>query len=112
MLRCSGRARGNDGLNRPHRRGGASASRRSEHAHGDRDSYRSRNASEAEGTEYEQAITGGRFGLSHREIATAAEVSHGTVRAILACGSTSLDGNDRQTVTAAVAAIDARQGAS
>ena len=35
-------------------------------------------------TEYEQAITrAGRLGLSHREIATAAEVSHGTIRAIL-----------------------------
>ena len=34
--------------------------------------------------EYEQAIArAGRLGLSHREIATAAEVSHGTIRAIL-----------------------------
>lgn len=36
-------------------------------------------------TEYEQAITrAGRLGLSHREIAAAAQVSHGTVRAMLA----------------------------
>ena len=36
-------------------------------------------------SEYEQAIArAGRLGLSHREIAAAAEVSHGTVRAILA----------------------------
>ena len=35
--------------------------------------------------EYEQAIRrAGRLGLSHREIASAADVSHGTVRAILA----------------------------
>ena len=63
-------------------------------------------------TEYEQAITGGPFGPSHRESATAAEVSHGTVRTILARGSATLNGNDRQTVTAAVAAIDARRVAS
>jgi len=35
--------------------------------------------------EYEQAIgRAGRLGLSHREIAAAAEVSHGTIRAMLA----------------------------
>jgi hypothetical protein len=35
--------------------------------------------------EYEQEILrGDRLGLTHREIATAAEVAHGTVRAILA----------------------------
>jgi DNA-binding NarL/FixJ family response regulator len=35
-------------------------------------------------TEYEQEILrGGRLGLTHREIASAAEVAHGTVRAIL-----------------------------
>jgi DNA-directed RNA polymerase specialized sigma24 family protein len=35
-------------------------------------------------SEYEQAIRrAGRLGLSHREIAGAGEVSHGTVRAIL-----------------------------
>ena len=34
--------------------------------------------------EYEQSITrAGRLGLSHREIAAAAHVSHGTIRAIL-----------------------------
>jgi hypothetical protein len=44
-------------------------------------------------SEYEQAIArAGRIGLSHREIATAAEVSHGTVRAILARSSASLNG--------------------
>jgi DNA-binding NarL/FixJ family response regulator len=38
---------------------------------------------EADG-EYEQAVRrAGRLGLSHREIAVAAEVSHGTVRAML-----------------------------
>ena len=57
-------------------------------------------------SEYEQAIArAGRIGLSHREIATAAEVSHGTVRAILARSSASLNGNDQQT-TAAAAAMD------
>ena len=61
------------------------------------------------GHKYEQAITGGPFGPSHRESATAAEVSHGTVRTILARGSATLNGNDRQTVTAAVAAIDVRR---
>ena len=36
-------------------------------------------------SEYEHAITrAGRLGLSHREIAAAAHVSHGTIRAILA----------------------------
>jgi DNA-binding NarL/FixJ family response regulator len=46
-------------------------------------------------SEYEQAITpAGRLGLSHREIATAAEVSHGTVRAILTRATASLNGND------------------
>ena len=36
-------------------------------------------------SEYAQAIgRAGRLGLSHREIATAAQVSHGTIRAILA----------------------------
>jgi DNA-binding NarL/FixJ family response regulator len=36
-------------------------------------------------TEYEQEIyRAGRIGLTHREIANAAEVAHGTVRAILA----------------------------
>ena len=40
-------------------------------------------------TEYEQAIgRAGRLGLSHREIAAAAQVSHATVRAILTRGST------------------------
>jgi DNA-binding NarL/FixJ family response regulator len=58
-------------------------------------------------SEYEQAIArAGRIGLSHREIATAAEVSHGTVRAILARSSTSLNGNDQQIVTAAAGAMD------
>jgi len=40
-------------------------------------------------TEYEQAVTrAGRVGLSQREIASAAEVSHGTVRAILTRATT------------------------
>jgi DNA-binding NarL/FixJ family response regulator len=39
--------------------------------------------------EYEQAIgRASRLGLSHREIATAAQVSHGTVRAILTRATT------------------------
>ena len=39
--------------------------------------------------EYEQAIgRAGGLGLSHREIATAAEISHGTIRAILTRGTT------------------------
>jgi DNA-binding NarL/FixJ family response regulator len=42
--------------------------------------------------EYEQAIgRAGRLGLSHREIATAASVSHGTVRAILTRATTATD---------------------
>ena len=43
-------------------------------------------------TEYEQAIgRAGRIGLSHREIATAASVSHGTIRAILTRATTATD---------------------
>ena len=50
---------------------------------------------EADG-EYEQAVTrAGRLGLSHREIA-AAQVSHGTIRAILTRGSATMD-NGRPT---------------
>lgn len=46
---------------------------------------------------YEQAIArAGRLGLSHREIAAAAEVSHGTVRAILTRATASLNGNEPQ----------------
>ena len=42
--------------------------------------------------EYEQAISrAGRLGLSHREIAAAAQVSHGTIRAILTRASTMTD---------------------
>jgi DNA-binding NarL/FixJ family response regulator len=42
--------------------------------------------------EYEQAISrAGRLGLSHREIAVAAQVSHGTVRAILTRASSITD---------------------
>ena len=51
---------------------------------------------EADG-EYEQAIArAGRLGLSHREIAAAAEVSHGTVRAILTRATASPNGNEPQ----------------
>jgi DNA-directed RNA polymerase specialized sigma24 family protein len=58
-------------------------------------------------SEYEQAIARtGRIGLSHREIAAAAEVSHGTVRAILARSSASLNGNEQKVVTAVAAAMD------
>ena len=58
-------------------------------------------------TEYEQAITrAGRLGLSHREIAGAAEVSHGTVRAILARATASLNGNAPQAAATAPAATD------
>ena len=47
--------------------------------------------------EYEQAIArAGRLGLSHREIAAAAEISHGTVRAILTRATASLNGNEPQ----------------
>jgi DNA-binding NarL/FixJ family response regulator len=46
--------------------------------------------------ECEQAITrAGRLGLSHREIAAAAEVSHGTVRAILTRAATIADNGRR-----------------
>ena len=48
-------------------------------------------------SEYEQAIArAGRLGLSHREIAAAAEVSHGTVRAILTRATASANGNEPQ----------------
>ena len=47
-------------------------------------------------SEYEQAITrAGRLGLSHREIAAAAQVSHGTIRAILTRGTTITDNGQR-----------------
>jgi DNA-directed RNA polymerase specialized sigma24 family protein len=46
--------------------------------------------------EYEEAIKrAGRLGLSHREIAAAGEVSHGTVRAILSRGNASVDGSEQ-----------------
>jgi hypothetical protein len=49
---------------------------------------------EAEG-EYEQAVKrAGRLGLPHREIAGAGEVSHGTVRAILARVAPSANGSE------------------
>jgi hypothetical protein len=42
------------------------------------------------GLEYEQAvIRGARLGLGHRELAGAAQVSHGTIRAIIARANTS-----------------------
>ena len=48
-------------------------------------------------TEYEQAIgCASRLGLSHREIAAAAQVSHGTVRAILTRATPSANGNQPQ----------------
>jgi hypothetical protein len=47
--------------------------------------------------EYEQAIKrAGRIGVPHREIAGAAEVSHGTIRAILARAPASLNGGEPQ----------------
>jgi DNA-directed RNA polymerase specialized sigma24 family protein len=49
---------------------------------------------EAEG-EYEQAVKrAGRLGLPHREIAAAGEVSHGTVRVILARAIPSANGSE------------------
>jgi DNA-directed RNA polymerase specialized sigma24 family protein len=58
-------------------------------------------------SEYEQAIAhAGRIGLSHREIATAAEVPHGTVRAILARAAASLNGNAPQAAEPAPVAAD------
>ena len=49
-------------------------------------------------SEYEQTIKrAGRLGLSHREIAGAGEVSHGTVRAILTRATPSANGNQPQT---------------
>ena len=51
-------------------------------------------------TEYEQAIgRASRLGLSHREIAAAAQVSHGTVRAILTRATPSANGNQPQAAT-------------
>jgi DNA-directed RNA polymerase specialized sigma24 family protein len=47
-------------------------------------------------SEYEQAITrAGRLALSQREIAAAAQVSHGTIRAILTRGTTIPDNGQR-----------------
>ena len=52
-------------------------------------------------SEDEQAIgRAGRLGLSHREIAAAAEVSHGTVRAILTRATPSPNGNQPQAAAA------------
>jgi hypothetical protein len=43
-------------------------------------------------SEYEQAVVGAaRLGLAHREVAAAARVAHGTVRAILARSDTTTD---------------------
>jgi DNA-binding NarL/FixJ family response regulator len=51
--------------------------------------------------EYEQAVSrAGRLGLSHREIAAAAQVSHGTVRAILTRATPSANGDQPQTPVA------------
>ena len=51
--------------------------------------------------EYEQAVTrAGRIGLSHREIAAAAQVSHGTVRAILTRTTPSAHGDQLKTAAA------------
>jgi DNA-binding NarL/FixJ family response regulator len=58
-------------------------------------------------SEYEQGIArAGRLGLSHREIAAAAEVSHGTVRAILTRATASPNGNEPQAAEEEPAATD------
>ena len=58
-------------------------------------------------SEYEQAIgRAGRIGLSHRDIAAAAEVSHGTIRAIVARAGASLNGNAPQAAEPAPGAAD------
>ena len=57
--------------------------------------------------EYEQAIKrAGRLGLSQREVAAAAEVSHGTVRAILARATASANGADPPLLTANAGGVD------
>jgi transposase len=57
--------------------------------------------------EYEQAVKrAGRLGLSHREIAAVAEVSHGTVRAILARATASANGADLPLLTADAGGVD------
>jgi DNA-binding NarL/FixJ family response regulator len=57
--------------------------------------------------EYEQAIArAGRLGLSHREIAAAAEISHGTVRAILTRATLSPNGHQPQAAEQEPAATD------
>ena len=102
-------ARRRGGQRRDHGRGGAGRDRRSR-AH--RGAARPRRAGrevlkqvartakrkrEAD-SEYEQAVTrAGRLGLSHREIAAAAQVSHGTVRAILTRATPSANGDQPQT---------------
>jgi DNA-binding NarL/FixJ family response regulator len=58
-------------------------------------------------SEYEQGIArAGRLGLSHREIAAAAEVSHGTVRAILTRATASPNGDEPQAAEEEPAATD------
>jgi len=57
-------------------------------------------------SEYEQAVhRAGRLGLSHRDIAQAAEVSHGTVRAILARTDAAVNGSAPNGAAPADAAV-------
>ena len=57
-------------------------------------------------SEYEQAVArAARLGLSHREIASAAEVSHGTVRAILARTGAAVNGSAHIGAPAAEAPV-------
>jgi hypothetical protein len=59
---------------------------------------------------YERAVVrAGRLGLAHRDVASAAQVAHGTVRAILARTQTPSGTGAAATTTAAVIEADAEQ---
>ncbi len=63
--------------------------------------------------EYEGAVQrAGRLGLSHREIATAAHVTHGTVRAILTRRNAGVDSHQPSRDNKAVADIGGEQPAA
>jgi hypothetical protein len=59
---------------------------------------------------YEQAILrAARLGLAHRDVAQAAQVAHGTVRAILARTQTTLGNDAASTTSAAIIESDREQ---
>ncbi len=63
--------------------------------------------------EYKGAVQhAGRLGLSHREIATAAHITHGTVRAILTRRNTGMDSHQPPRDNKAIADIGGKQPAA